>query len=310
MILTVGFDPVLERKYYMKKLYPKVETKSERVLYNLGSKGILSTKILNNLKVDVFATGFLGGLNGEYIHNELRDLEIYNDFVAIKDETRSSIVLIEDGEYISRITEAGPRITREELGIFYELYGNLINKYNIICGLGSIPTGVPDEIFYDLIDLGNRSNKRFILDSTGFPLKYGIEAAPFMVMVTKDGLEDLTNLKLDFETEIIKAAEYILGNNVEIVVIDLFDKGTIILENNRGYRLEIPSMNLEELGEDLGYLVAGYTFGMDKQYDFETTMKLAQAFRIVYSLSDDFNKIDMSDIKKVMTKVELRTINY
>lgn len=310
MILNIGLDPVLEKLYYMDKLYPRVETIAEKVSYNMGNKGIISGRILNSLNSNIVLTGFMGGLTGEYILNELKDLGINNEYISIKDETRSTVVLIEHGEIISKITDYGPRITREELGAFYKSYRRLISDSKIIMGLGSLPNGLANEMYYDLIELGNRQENKFILDCTGASLKSGLRASPFIVKLTKEDLEDLTNLELDFETEIIRAGQYVLDKGVKIVIIDLHHKGTIVLQEDKGYRLEISGINLASLKEDLGYLVSGYAYGMEKQYDFETTMRLGQAFKIAYGLEKEISMVDMTDIKRVMAAIEIRTFNY
>ncbi len=72
MILTIVLDPILEKEYYVDRLYPKIETLATKISYDLGGKGNVLTKILNNLNLDVFSIGFLGGLNGVYIFDQLK----------------------------------------------------------------------------------------------------------------------------------------------------------------------------------------------------------------------------------------------
>ena len=87
MILTINLNPVLEKIYYMEKLLPRVETEAEKAIYESSGPGINVSKILNNLNLDISAIGFLGGLSGRYIFNELNDRGISNNFVTTKDET-------------------------------------------------------------------------------------------------------------------------------------------------------------------------------------------------------------------------------
>lgn len=309
MILTINLNPVLEKEYYMDRLLPRVETEAEKVVYKSSGAGINTSQILNNLNLDLVAIGFLGGLSGKYIYNDLSDQGINSNFTVMKDDTQSSIILIENNQFLSKITELKPRITREELGNFYELYKNAIPKFDIICGSGSIPIGAPDEIYFDLITLAKMENKRFLLDSTGIELQYGIEAKPYMVKINVSELETLTRVELNFENEIIKAANYILEKDVEIVVIDLDEKGSIVLTKDRGYRLEIEDMEFT-LSIDQGYTLAGYAFGMEKEYDLDMTMRLGQAFRIAYGVAENIQDIDMSDIKKIMSNITIRPIYY
>lgn len=309
MILTINLNPVLEKIYYMEKLLARVETEAEKTVYKSSGAGINTSQILNNLNLNLLPIGFLGGLSGKYIFNDLRDQGIDSDFIVIKDETQASISLVENNKFLSKIIESKPRVTREELGSFYELYQRAISKCSIICGLGSIPNGSPDEIYFDLITLANRESKRFLLDAEGIELQYGIEAKPYMVKTNVRELENLTRLELNFENEIIKAGNYILEKDVEILLIDLDEKGSIVLTKDRGYRLEIDDIEFP-LNIDQGYTLAGYAFGMEKEYDLDMTMRLGQAFRIAYGVAESIVDIDMSDIKKMMGNITIRPIYY
>ena len=131
-----------------------------------------------------------------------------------------------------------------------------------------------------------------------------------MVKLKVSDLEDLTNLQLNYENEIIKAANYILGKGIKLVIIDLNEKGSIVLNQERGYRLELNNLDIKSLNIDQGYILAGYAFGMEKDYDLEMTMKLGQAFRIAYGLAENIDDIDMSDIKKIMGNITIMPIFY
>ena len=310
MILTINLNPVLEKIYYIDKLLPRIETQAEKTLYKSSGSCINTTQILNNLNLDVLPIGFLGGLNGKFIYNDLSDQGIESEFIEIKDETQCSTNIIENGKFLCKITESKPRVTREELVSLYELYKHNINNYNIICGVALSPIGVPDEIYFDLISLSNSKDKKFLLDTSGINLKYGIDAKPYMVKLKVSDLEDLTNLQLNYENEIIKAANYILGKGIKLVIIDLNEKGSIVLNQERGYRLELNNLDIKSLNIDQGYILAGYAFGMEKDYDLEMTMKLGQAFRIAYGLAENIDDIDMSDIKKIMGNITIMPIFY
>lgn len=309
MILTICLDPIMENTYYLDNLHPKTDNIANRKTYNIGGKGITSGRILKNLNLEVFATGFIGGLQGQYIFNRLKEADIYNEFIPIKDDNRSSVSIVENGEYLTKIIEESPRITREEKGLFYDFYDKILDKFDLVLGQGNLPIGLPDDFYFDLISMANRNNKKFILEARGKELKYGLLANPFMVKLKKDDLEYLSNLHLDFENEIIKVGHSIIEQGIELVAIDLDEKGSIILTKDKGYRLELGD-GIDSIGEDNGYMVAGFAFGLYKKHDLETIMKLGQGARLAYGLEKDMERIDMSDVKKYMSRIEIYPINY
>lgn len=310
MILTVDLNPRMDRRYTLDKIHIGRDTKAKSLIYSPGGSGMLANTLLHTFNEKSFMTGFLGGLNGEYLHNKLIEMGIMHEFVPIREETATNIQLIDEMKNCTTISEESPRITREEVVNFYELYSNLIENTNIICGLGDIlPLGVPKDIYFNLITLANKKNKKFILDIKGEELSIGIDAAPYMVIMRQSELEDFTKLSLTFENEIIKAGRYILDKNVEFVIIDLKSKGSIVLGQEKGYRIEIPYYSRKD-GEDYKGMSSGFALGINRNYDIEMTLKLGQAFDIAANSISDIMKVEITDIKRIMSEIEIYPINY
>ena len=310
MILTIDLNPAIEKRYIVDNISIGDNIKASSFTYNLSGKGIKVEKLLNIFNENSFLTGFLGGINGEYFHMKLKDGGIPHEFVGIKEETRTIIKLKDISENYINIMEEAPRITREELTKFYNLSSDLLENMDIICGLGStFHPSVPKDIYFDLITLANKKRKKFILDGTEDKTRYGIDASPYMVVLNKRELEGLMNVTLDFENEIIKAGQYILDRGVGFVIIDLQEKGSIVLGQDKGYRVEIPNYECE-LGTDHSGMIAGFALGINRNYDLDMTMKLGQSFSIVSNMDSNLETTEISDIKRIMGQIDIYSINY
>jgi len=310
MILTIDLNPTINREYILDNLIIGAGNLAKSTSFRNGGPGIVATTLLNIFNENSLLTGFLGGINGDYFHKELREKGIFHEFTPISEETRTTISLIENENYTS-ISDSGPRISREELINFYELYMRLTDKIDIICGLGlSLPTGIPKDIYYDLIKYANKNNKKFILDIKGEELNHSIEASPYMVIIDQNELEDLIKLSLTFDNEIIKGGRYILDKGVEFVVIDLQKRGSIVLGQEKGYRIEIPYTTNRMNKKDHSGMAAGFALGFNRDYDIDMILKLGQAFDIASNLEHNTSDIEMSDVKRIMGEIEIYPINY
>lgn len=310
MILNIDLNPILNRNYILDKIHLGKDNDAKSFSYSLGGKAFAASVLLDTFSESSFITGFLGGINGEYFHKRLSELKMAHEFVPIKEETRTITRLKDEGS-LTTIAEEGPRITREEVVSFYELYSKLIEKSNIICGLDSIlPLGIPKDIYFDLITLANRKVKKFILNAGGDELSYGIDATPYMVILNQRELEDFIKVSLHFENEIIKAGRYILDRGVEFVVIDLKNRGSLVLGQERGFRVEIPYLGSEITNVDYIGMSPGFALGINRNYDIEMTIRLGQAFNIASKLEADIMKVEASDIKRIMSQIEIYPINY
>ncbi len=310
MILNIDFNPTWDRNYILDKVYLGKNNNTKSFSYSLGGKAFISSVLLDAFNEVSFITGFLGGINGEYFHTRLSEMKIAHEFIPIKEETRT-IIRLKDEENNTTISEEGPRVTREEVVSFYELYSRLIERSNIICGLGSLlPQGVPKDIYFDLVTLANKMGKKFILDIGRDGLSYGIDATPYMVILNQRELEDFIKVSLHFENEIIKAGRYILDRGVEFVVIDLDNRGSLVLGQDRGYRVEIPYFGNKMANIDYNGISAGFALGINRNYDIEMAIRLGQAFNIASRLESDIMKVEASDIKRLMSQIEVYPINY
>ncbi|MCQ4922728.1 PfkB family carbohydrate kinase [Tissierella carlieri] len=310
MILNIDLNPNLDRNYILDKVYLGKNNNTKSSSCSPSGKAFISSILLDAFNEDSFITGFLGGINGEYFHKRLTEMKMAHEFIPIKEETRT-IIRLKDNENDTTILEEGPRITREEIVSFYELYSRLVERTNIICGLGSLlPQGVPKDIYFDLITLANKRGKKFILDIGEDGLSYGIDATPYMVILNQRELEDILKVSLHFENEIIKSGRYILDRGVEFIVIDLQNRGSLVLGQDRGYRVEIPYLGNTIANIDYNGMSAGFALGINRNYDIEMTIRLGQAFNIVSNLESDIMKIEASDIKRLMSQIEIYPINY
>lgn len=308
LILTIDLNPILKRKYILESAKMDSNMQSNDLIIGPGGEGIELAYLLHGLNEGVFLSGFLGGINGEYIRTCLNEIGISNDYLTIRDETTDFIILSLDNGEIN-IKGKEPRITREEIVRFYELFNRNIFNADILCCIGDMQNNVPKEIFNYFISFGNRYGKKALLRARGEELKISLEAEPYLVLINRGDLEYLTKLKLDYEYEIIKAGQLILDKGVSITAIDMGRKGSIVLTKDHIYRIDIEKLALKDVSINYGYMLAGYALALSRKYDFEMMFKLGQACGMVNSFRDR-DTFDMSDIKRIMNGIEINIFNY
>lgn len=310
MILTVDLNPSIDRIYYLDDINIGKAILAKSSSYGPGGHGIMATSLLDAFNEEVFMSGFLGGVNGEYFHRILLDLGIAHEFLPIKEEIKTKMKITESQNKSTIIYDEGPRITREEVGNFYKLFTKLVERANIVCCVGKEqPQGLPNEIYANLVEISRENRKKIILDIGDHGISSAIDAIPYMVILTKKQLENLINLQLDFENEIIKATRFILDKGIKYVVIDLEDKGSMVLEQDKGYILDIPNLERTINSRENASMAAGFAMGISRNYDIDMVLRLGQAFGVASSVENN-KTIELSDIKRLMGQIEIYPINY
>lgn len=310
MILTIDLNPTIDGECKVDDIPLDGNVDAESLTYGPGGNGIKIARLLDIFNENTMITGFLGGVSGEFYHRRLVENGMRHRVVSIKDEIRTRIKILDKDENKITISGNKARVTREEMVQFYELYAEMIEDFNIIIGSGTLPHGIDSDIYFDLINISNRKERIFILDAVEEELAKGIDASPYIVIISKEELENLLDLNLNFENEIIKAGRFILDKGVKILLINLHEKGIIVLEESTGYRMDLAEIDVDMKCMDNLGIVAGLALGISRKYDFEMTLRLSQAFSIVYAMEEDISRLEMSDVKRFMGEIDIYPINH
>ncbi|MDX6664139.1 MAG: 1-phosphofructokinase [Solirubrobacteraceae bacterium] len=147
-----------------------------------GGKGVNVARTLKTLGQPVIATGFAGGPTGTRIVEQLTAESILNDFVRIREESRTNTAVLDPttGEQ-TEINERGPSVSESEVGLFRDKLLYLARGADIVVFAGSLPRGVDADIYATLITELRQMNVTTIVDSEGDPMRNAVRAEPDVI---------------------------------------------------------------------------------------------------------------------------------
>ena len=117
MIVTVTLNAAIDRTLVVPNFQPGHRHRASAGFQSAGGKGINVARALKRLGVPVVCTGLAGGRTGTRLVEELTGEGILNDFVRIRDESRTSIAVLDPtANAYSEINEWGPRGRRGRAG--------------------------------------------------------------------------------------------------------------------------------------------------------------------------------------------------
>jgi 1-phosphofructokinase/tagatose 6-phosphate kinase len=222
VIVTVTVNAALDRTLTVPVFQIGFRHRSSEVMTLAGGKGINVARALKALDIPVVATGLAGGRTGTRIVEELTSEAILNDFVRIAGESRTSTAVADPtaGTY-TEINEWGPEVTPGELVTLLEKLHYLARGADFVVLAGSLPRKVPTSFYGDTIRDLARRDVRVVLDSEGDPLRYGVEAAPFLVSPNQQEAEQLVGQELEDDEDFLMALEAIAEMGARNVLITL-----------------------------------------------------------------------------------------
>lgn len=308
MITTITLNAAIDKQYIIDNLEIGSVMRALKVNNTPGGKGINVSKVARILGEEVTATGFIGGDNGRYIEYSIEKLRIKSKMTKISDESRCCLAIIDKDFTQTEILEPGPMVKKEELEQFLKTYSEIIKNSDIVCASGSVPKGVPSDIYNTLINIANKENKKFILDSSGCYLSHGIEALPYLIKLNKDELGMLMGEALEYEADIIRYVKKLNKKGIKFVVISLGNQGSIAGAFNKIYKVSLPKINAINAVGSGDSMVAGFAVGLMRNYSVEKLIAFASACGSANAMEQSTGFVKIKNVNKIMKEIVIEEI--
>lgn len=233
MVLTVSLNPAVDKTCRLdSNLVPGQVNRLESAESVAGGKAVNVAKVLRQFGVSVAAVGFLGGRTGNMIEEALEKLGIECFFTQVSGETRTSTNLLDKAGGVTEILEPGPVISEKELREFLKQFTGCLETCELVVLSGSLPRGVPEDIYANLVKLCHMAGCPVILDASGEALRQGVQAGPDLVKPNKRELEMLMGKSLTSRGELEQAARELLRYGVKKAVVSLGTEGLLYVDES------------------------------------------------------------------------------
>lgn len=229
MIYTLTLNPAVDRELTVPAIEYDEVLRATRAQVDFGGKGFNVSRLLMGLGVASTAVGFLGGKAGEILRDGLLALGIGADFVWVTGETRTnvSIVTPTGGHYI-KVNEKGPVIEPAKQQELLNKIAGLAHPDDWWVLAGSLPPGVPDSFYAQIVAILTHGGAKVLLDTIGEPLRLGCQEKPHLVKPNREEARALTGLPMDTPVGVAQAAEAIRKLGAENVVVSMGKAGALL----------------------------------------------------------------------------------
>lgn len=309
MILTVTLNTSVDVAYVVPNFEPGMVYRASEMRATAGGKGLNVARVASLLTdMDVYATGFVGGYNGQYILNQLKSTRVISKFVEIPGESRRCINIIDPvSRRQTEILESGPEVPGEAIDAFIQNYTALIEYCEVIAISGSMPKGVPADMYARLVQIGKEKGKKVLLDTSGESLREGLKAKPYLIKPNIDEARDLLNMELDtFEARIEGIKK--LKDYADVVVLSLGKDGALILHEGIIYHATTPDIKVVNTVGSGDSMIAGFAVGLCEKIDMQDIIRIAMAAGTANAMNEKTGYIDKKDYDMVLPLIGVETL--
>ena len=238
MIITVTLNAAIDKTLAVPNFRLGRRHRAVEQTAMAGGKGVNVARALRALGQPVIATGIAGGPTGTRIVEHLTEEGILNDFVRIREESRTSTAVVDptSGEQ-TEINEHGPHVSEAELDLFVDKLLYLAKGAAVCVFAGSLPRGIDPALYGRLIEEMRRLGVTTVLDSEGEPLIVATRRGPDVVTPNELEAEGLVGREFSDEDDRRRALEEMIETGAHEGVMTLADGCLAILGEGGDRRL-------------------------------------------------------------------------
>ncbi len=309
MIATITLNPSLDRTITVHGLKVDESNRWTGLRYYAGGKGIDVSRAIHRMGEQTVAYGFIGGSEGRTVEILLDEEGVPFSFTPVEQATRDNFIITDTRTFRQTIINApGPHISKKELERFLEKLKRIAPPPDLMIISGSVPPGVPNDIYYTIIMEAKGHNIKTFLDTAGQWLNEGIRAKPHLIKPNVREAEGLLKTELPTEEAIIKAALSIVEMGIEVVAISRGKEGLIAATKKQIVKAVSPPLKVRSAVGAGDCTVAGLALKLARGETLVEACRLGAAMGAATVLTPGTELCHRADVEKALSQIEVSEI--
>lgn len=306
MIVTLTLNPAVDKTIFVSNLtLGQVHRVSESQLDPAG-KGVNVSRLVDRLGWPTIAFGFLAGEIGRLVAQALEEEGVQSHFPRVPGQTRLNVTISDEATGLgTSFYDRGPEVSSERLAKLEDEMTPWIGACRVLVLAGSLPPGVPDDVYARYVGLAHSLGVKTILDADGEPLRLGVRAGPYLIKPNLAEAERLVGRPLPDLPSVVQAAREIRASGVEVVVISMGAKGAICALDGQVWQAIPPQVERKSTVGSGDSMVAGLALAIARGEDVVEGLKLGTAAGAATAMVPGTALATPEDIARLLPQVRV-----
>ncbi|WP_333595271.1 1-phosphofructokinase [Anaerospora hongkongensis] len=306
-IVTITLNPALDHTVHIPQFQTGEVNRAQQQRIDPGGKGINVAKVVRALGYPVAVTGFLGQDNSKVFNEYFQRKAIDNFFVEVTGAARVNIKIVDEHNgQVTEINFPGLISTSPDLAKLTGVMRRLTDDRQYFVISGSLPQGLPDTIYGQLIEILKGQRVKVLLDSSGAALREGIKALPDAIKPNLEELSQLMGKSLEKENDIRKAIAELLAGGIKQVVVTLGSQGAIIADKEQTLRVRPPAVIAKSTVGAGDALVAGFVVGQTRGLSLAECARLGTAAATASVIQPGTQAGSIKEVARLLAEIDIR----
>ncbi len=308
IITTVTLNPALDEAVSLDRFVLGGTNRSALDALDPGGKGINASRVIARMKRETIALGFVGGVTGNLLRAKLDAENLLHAFDDVEEMTRLNVMIYErtDGRR-TRLYLPGPHVPAERTAALKTRLAQAPAGAYVILG-GSVPPGLPAEIYRDLVRWLGTRGVHCIVDTSGAALSMALEAKPALVKPNVEEAAEVLGRALLNDQEILEAAYELQQRGAQHAVISQGADGAIGVGPSCAWKAIPPKIQACSTVGSGDSMVAGLAIALSEGGDLKEGLLLGTATGAATAMVPGTKLCRRQDVEMLLTGVQMHDL--
>jgi tagatose 6-phosphate kinase len=303
MILCVTPNPAIDRTLHVKTLDVGEVHRANKVLAVAGGKGLNVARTIQALGGEPLCMGLIGGHTGNLLEELAQREGLSAHWTRMKNETRTCIILVENGRDATVINERGAEVSEAECETFINDVWKQADRVQLVCISGSLPLGFSLDVFEVLLKGLVKKGKSVWVDTSGAALKTAIKLQGVNIKVNAAELSEALGMEISNANQAINASKQLLEDGISSVVVTLGKDGAVLTTSSATWIAYPPVIKVvSSVGSGDAFL-GGLAFALDAGYPLDESLRHGIAAGAANALNFGGGRVDREEFQKIFKSV-------
>jgi 1-phosphofructokinase len=309
-ITTITLNPAIDQTVSIPNFQAGQVNRVTASQSDPGGKGVNVASFLADFGMPVCVSGFLGEENPHLFERLFAQKGITDRFVRIPGSTRTGIKIIDEiNRQTTDVNFPGLTPRPQDIEALFRVVDELAEACDWFVLSGSIPAGVPVDIYQRLVVRIKSGGKSVALDTSGEGLAQALSVKPDLVKPNVFELEEVVQRSLNSPELIVQAAVALNQQGIQTVVISMGEQGAVYVQSNQVVIAQPPHVAVKSTVGAGDAMIAGTVAGLIQGFSLSECARLATAFSISAITRVGSGLPSQDTIRSYMKQVTIQSLN-
>lgn len=304
-LLCVAVNAAIDKSYVVSGFQAGGTYRLETTVAVAGGKALNVAKTARLLGVaEVTCTGLVGGRTGDWIRKDLAGRGIREAFLEVPGESREDILVVDPAAgQETRLLEPGLSVDPAAVEALIARVEELAGDSDLVVLAGSLPRGVPADVYARMVQAIRRRGVRTFLDADGEALRCAVAEGPDLVKLNQAEFEEMVGHRVAAPEELVASGRGALRRGA--LVVTLGSRGAVWIGPEGALLAEAPPVTpLMTVGSGDAFL-GGYAAAVLRGDDPPQALALGVAAGTANTLCLGPGLVDLGSVEALREQIRI-----